>query len=40
MVYLPGMKPPVVTPVSVARQDAEESVENTLTYKLRLLNPK
>jgi LysM repeat protein len=39
-IYLPGMKAPVVTPVSVNREDEAIKLENTFTHKLTLINPK
>jgi LysM repeat protein len=40
LVYLPGLKAPVVTPASVNREDAELSVSQSFTHKLTLINPK
>ena len=40
LIYLPGMKPPAVTPDSVKREDEAASLEQFSPYKLRLINPK
>lgn len=40
LVYLPGMKPPVVTPQSISREDNEAILEKLLPHKLHLINPK
>lgn len=40
LVYLPGLKAPVVTRASDNREDAELSVSGSFTHKLTLINPK
>lgn len=40
LVYLPGLKAPVVTPASVNREDAELSTSQSFTHALKLINPK
>lgn len=40
LIYLPGLKPPVVTPILTTKQDREKNLEQTFTYTFHLFNPK
>jgi LysM repeat protein len=40
LVYLPGLKAPVVTSAAENREDSELSISHSFTHKLTLINPK